>query len=121
MHDDVDHRDRPRAHGRRDSDAAWEQVVNSLEKTVEELSKIVDILHVAIFGRWDAENNVQVPGVRENIRSLEERIDKMEKRLAAIAKFAVIPATFVVLSAAGAPTKELWPWLMALLKIHVGG
>ena len=108
-------------HEWRHGDPRLLRVVESLEKAVEQLTSTVEILKTAMFGRWDAETNTQVPGVRDDIKTLGDRVKGVETKIALALKWGWIPLTFVVLSAAGVPTKDLFPLLAKAIEHALGG
>lgn len=59
------------------SDGEMLRVVEALEKAVESLTETVRIMHIAIFGRWDDRHNEMVPGLTEEVRTLNGGVDHL--------------------------------------------
>jgi hypothetical protein len=78
---------------------------SALEAAVQALSETVRVLNTAIFGRWDGDRNVQVPGMHQDIVQLQQRFTALERIIRRIATWVIIPlAVLCGLKALGVPT-----------------
>lgn len=113
-----------------------ERVIAALEEAVKQLTDTVRVLKVAIFGRWDSDENKMIPGVRDDVVEVKNRLAELsEQHLRLQARFdqsarnvrkygiwVVGPAlTFLVLDAAGVPTANVAQLAGDLLRalVHV--
>jgi hypothetical protein len=81
--------------------------LQALTKAINAMTELSTTLNVAMFGRWDKETNKKIPGVVDDIKTINERMDARDKR-DRVTWFVL--ALFLSLGAAnsiGVPTKEI--------------
>lgn len=95
--------------------------VSALNHAVEALKDTVALLQTAIFGRWDAEANRQIPGMQSRLESLEvshatmiTRMDQRDRRDRWVLIVGGSALFVVVARALGVPTEELGRILVGL-------
>lgn len=54
--------------------------VKQLAEAVKAITALGEKLDIAIFGRWDKDENREIPGLIRNVKTINERLDAREKR-----------------------------------------
>lgn len=54
-------------------------VVQALEHTVSSLNKTVEMMQIAVFGRWDVDENKMIPGLQARFEDLHEKVGALRE------------------------------------------